>query len=105
MSRLEASIEKAVGQRLEKWLHLRGWAALYLKLNVLGMRGFPDRLILFRNGQALFVEFKRAGEEPRKLQLYVHKVLEAMGFQVHCYDNVDEAFWGITEHITEYYDV
>jgi hypothetical protein len=100
---LESSIEGAVGRKLDRWVNIQGYTLLYLKLNILGIRGFPDRLILFPHAKVLFVEFKRQGEKPRKLQEHVHKILGAMGFEVKVYDNVDQAVSEITSYIAEHY--
>lgn len=60
---------------------------LTLKLNVKGRAGWPDRLYLFR-GHIWFVEFKRAGENPRKLQTYIHNQLRQQGAVVKLIDNL-----------------
>jgi predicted RNA-binding Zn-ribbon protein involved in translation (DUF1610 family) len=45
-------------------------------------RADPDRLVLLDGGEALFVELKRPGEEPRPEQLREHKRLRDKGFSV-----------------------
>lgn len=62
---------------------------LTLKLNVSGRRGWPDRIYLF-NGRVMFIEFKRQGEQPRKLQEYVHGQLRQHGFGVFVVDNLQQ---------------
>lgn len=52
------------------------------------MIGLPDRLCIFHGGIAQFVELKTTGEEPRKVQLYIHKKLRQMGFKVFVIDSV-----------------
>jgi hypothetical protein len=44
--------------------------------------GLPDRLLLRPDGTTAFVEFKRPGERPTKIQAYWHKRLRGMGFEV-----------------------
>jgi hypothetical protein len=44
--------------------------------------GFPDRLLLRPGGTVAFVEFKRHGEQPTKIQAYWHGRLRAKRFQV-----------------------
>ena len=80
-SHLESYIETAVTEySITKGMN-------NLKLNVSGRIGWPDRIFLFRS-IAFFIEFKRAGEPPRKAQLYVHGILEAQGFKVYVVDNI-----------------
>ena len=62
-----------------------------IKLNVMSVRGFPDRLILCPMGRVYFIEFKRVGEEPKKLQLYIHKLLHSLGFIIYVTDTYEEA--------------
>lgn len=52
-----------------------------------GCNGVPDRILLYPYGIAAFVETKRPGEKPDKLQLERHKQLRAMGFDVFVVDN------------------
>ena len=51
--------------------------------------GVPDR-VLVGNGKVFFVELKRPGEEPRKLQQQVIKKLQKAGATVYVADNNDE---------------
>lgn len=85
--RVENDIESAVGANLKKWLRQTGIWGEYLKLSVLGFRGWPDRLIVWEGGNVLFIEFKQPGEEPRALQVYVHEKLRKMGFTVEVHDD------------------
>jgi len=53
--------------------------------------GIPDRLVLYKSC-AVFVELKKPGEKPRKLQLAYMQQLERLGFEccvVDSYDGVD----------------
>ena len=43
--------------------------------------GLPDRLLLRPGGSAAFIEFKRPGEEPTKIQAYWLGRLRRMGFE------------------------
>lgn len=85
MSKLEVKIEeKVVEYAVVKY------SCMVLKLNVWGRRGWPDRLFLLPGPKMIFIEFKRASEEPRKLQEYVHGRLRALGFRVEVVDNVSD---------------
>jgi hypothetical protein len=43
--------------------------------------GLPDRLLLRPGGTAAFIEFKRLGEGPTKIQAYWLARLRRMGFE------------------------
>lgn len=61
-------------------LALRGQC---IKLNPLGLRGIPDRLVLLPGGVVLFVELKRPkGYKYEPLQLRWHDKLRKLGFTV-----------------------
>lgn len=85
---LEASIERTSVKRM------RDAQAECLKLNVQGRRGWTDYLVIPPNGRLFVIEFKRLGEEPRKLQLYLHKRLLDRNLPVYVCDNVAAA-WGV----------
>jgi hypothetical protein len=53
-----------------------------IKMNIVGQRGLPDRMILGPNRLIFFVEFKRPGGKPRKLQERIINVLKEFGFNV-----------------------
>jgi len=84
MSRLEKSIEVRCCKLA------RDHGAIAVKLNVESRRGWPDRMILGPKGRMFFVEFKRPGEKPRKLQEFIHKGLYAMGYDVYIVDNENQ---------------
>lgn len=74
---LESAIEKKVVD----------WAVTHLgaktrKMNGLGFRGWPDRLVLLPMCQELWIEFKRIGEEASPSQRNLHGVLRAQGREV-----------------------
>lgn len=96
---LEKDIEAAVASRLNQWARAKGIKLSYLKLTIPGNRGYPDRLILAEGGRALFVEFKRPGEVPRKLQVYTHDWLRQLGFEVQTHDTIDGAMEAITAYL------
>ena len=59
---------------------------LVLKLNVIGRRGWPDRLFIYR-GKVFFIEFKRTGEKPGRLQEIIHERIRAHGVEVYVVDS------------------
>ena len=50
-------------------------------------KGVPDRIFLYK-GSVMFIEFKRAGKKPTKLQEYTHCVIRNQGIDVHVIDDV-----------------
>lgn len=52
-----------------------------------GNRGVPDRIILMPGAKVYWVEVKTTGEVPEPLQLWWHRVLRALGFEVWVIDN------------------
>lgn len=87
MSDLERSAENRFGERLARWAYEKGYEVTYLKLNVAGYRGWPDRLLLWPFQRALFIEWKAVGKEARPLQEHVHNLIRAMGFEVRVYQD------------------
>ena len=79
---LEASVELAAVQ----WAKDNG--VLTRKLQWIGRRGAPDRL--FAPGRAVFIEFKRAGEEPNPLQRKEIARMRDCGLEVHVVWTMDE---------------
>lgn len=49
--------------------------------------GVPDRLLLFPGGFLIFVELKREGEKPRKLQMVMIRKIRELGFDVRVVDS------------------
>lgn len=92
MDKLETDIEQAIVD----WATARGWETI--KLNLQGNRGWPDRLFISTVGTHVWLEVKRPGEEPRKLQKYRIKQLRKRAVAAHWTDNLEEAqeiltFW------------
>lgn len=54
---------------------------LCYKFTAPSTRGVPDR-ILIGNGKTIFLELKRPGEKPRKLQFAIHKRMREHGATV-----------------------
>lgn len=79
--KLESQIEVSTGAKLLKWALARSLRLLYLKFTSPGRTGVPDRMVLV-DGKVIFIEFKRPGEVPTKLQAYMHEQLREMGFVV-----------------------
>lgn len=86
--------EHEIEQRLVKRCKERG--LMCLKFVSPGLRGVPDRLVLWPGGTAEFVEVKAPGEKPTPQQLRRHDELRKLGFMVSVIDDVAgvEAFVG-----------
>ena len=80
---LENKIEKYFRDEIEK---INGKA---LKFYSPGNNGVPDRIVLL-NGKCYFVELKKPGEVPNKLQKAVHRRFKKLGFEVYIIDNVEK---------------
>lgn len=89
---LEKTLEKKLVKAVE---NINGWA---IKLPAVYVSGIPDRLVLLPKGVLFFVEMKRKGERPRKLQTIVHNRLERLGFKVYVIDTEQQ----INEVLNEY---
>ena len=106
MSRaIEAKIRRALARKGKGEAALEARCVKYLKrcglvsrkMNGLGFRDWPDRLILPRRGQwvgsvpGLWVELKKPGEAPTASQAEMHQELVARGQRVAVINNY-EAF-------------
>ena len=63
-----------------------GW--LHYKFKSMSNKAIPDRIFI-KGGVVLFIEFKRTGKRPSKLQLKVHKELREEGMNVSVVDDVN----------------
>lgn len=79
--------EKVFERTLSKYVDDIGGMAVKLLSQFL--RGLPDRMFLLKGGIVIFVEFKSTGKKPTKIQEYVHKRIQALGFPVLVVDSVE----------------
>jgi hypothetical protein len=77
-------LEKVGEQKVVNFATSNG--CLVLKLNVLGQRGWPDRMFIYK-GKVFFIEFKQVGLEPNKLQSEIHARIRQHQIDVHVIDN------------------
>lgn len=80
--RSEAKIEEDV----IKWAKKNSW--LVLKLNNPWSKGWPDRLFISPLGHHIYIEFKKPGKKPRKLQEKRLSSLADNNCVVYWFDNV-----------------
>ena len=88
---LESKIESAYVNKLRRWAVEVGVKMYIWKLSAPGIRGVPDRIILWEGGNVLFVEFKVPGKVETKLQALVHEILRQLGFTVEVHDDSELA--------------
>lgn len=64
-----------------------GLGYLHWKMNALGSKGKPDQLFQAPHGLYLWIEFKRAGEQPAPLQRYwARQIVQRRGLVYGCDD-------------------
>lgn len=80
----EKALEHKLCAEIKK---IGGWAIKLLSSQITGL---PDRLCLLPNGRFQFVELKTTGKKPTKIQLVIHKRLEALGFPVLIIDSSEK---------------
>jgi len=84
---MSSRLEKETEKNVVDWWTKRG--GLQIKLNILGRRGWPDRIFFPVGGKPVLIEFKRVNENARALQAYVHGELRARGYEVFVCDNAN----------------
>ena len=72
--------EKLLERKLNHLVQQRGgWSIKLLSLHITGL---PDRVCLLPGGRIFFAEIKTTNKNPTKIQLLVHRKIEALGFRV-----------------------
>jgi hypothetical protein len=88
----EKILEKKLSMEIEK---LGGWSLKILSTHVTGL---PDRMCLLPGGRVFFAEVKTTKEKPKKIQIWVHNKIRALGFRVEIIDQSEK----IKELIRDY---
>jgi hypothetical protein len=83
-------LEHAVEAQFVEWVEAVGFRTIKLELR--HDRGWPDRIVILPGGVTVWVEFKRLGEVPTKLQQHRHNFLRAHGHVVICTDDARTAY-------------
>lgn len=78
--------EKVVERKLVEAVKANG--GMCIKLLCDQLTGLPDRMCLFPNHKIVFVELKTTGRKPKRIQLFMHDKLRALGFRVEVIDTV-----------------
>lgn len=79
--------EKAIEKYLVRKVAEAGGIALKFTSSIAD--GYPDRLVLLPGGRTIWVEVKRTGEKPRRLQTVRMEELNALGQHVHWVDGIN----------------
>lgn len=88
----EKKLERDLVNRIKKI------GGMCIKLTSQHMSGLPDRLCLFPNGTAVFVEMKTTGQKPRKIQQLVHSRIRSLSFKVVIIDSSEKIKKLILDH-------
>lgn len=59
-----------------------------IKLLCDNLLGLPDRMVLMPHSKIAFVELKTTGRKPRRIQVFMHNKLRALGFRVEVIDTI-----------------
>ncbi|HZK56684.1 MAG TPA: VRR-NUC domain-containing protein [Clostridia bacterium] len=78
-------LEKDIEKKLKEEIKRIGGRAF--KFTSPGINGVPDRMVLYK-GKCYFVELKKPGETPNKLQKAVHRKFKRLGFEVYIIDSL-----------------
>ena len=79
--------EKVVERKLVEAVKANG--GMCIKLLCDQLTGLPDRMCLFPNHKIVFVELKTTGRKPKRIQLFMHDKLRALGFRVDVIDSIE----------------
>lgn len=88
MKKEAADSEKIIEHKLVESVKVKG--GMCIKLLCDQLIGLPDRLCLFPGHKIVFVELKTTGKKPRRIQVFMHNKLRALGFRVEVIDTVAE---------------
>lgn len=78
--------EKLVERKLVELVKINN--GMCIKLLCDQLTGLPDRMCLFPNHKIVFVELKTTGQKPKRIQLFIHDKLRALGFRVEVIDSI-----------------
>lgn len=79
--------EKVIERKLVEAVKANG--GMCIKLLCDNLLGLPDRMVLMPHGKIAFVELKTTGQKPRRIQVFIHEKLKALGFRVEVIDTTE----------------
>ena len=89
--------EKVAERKFARKVEANGGDAIKLSMQgPYGRRGRNDRLVLMPGRVIALFEFKKEGEDPTKLQLFMHRKYRKMGIPVYVVYTCEEA-WDFLE--------
>lgn len=80
--------ESRIEQSFARWCSQRNIPCL--KVQAIGVRGFPDRLVLLQ-GMVVFIEFKTPTGVLSEHQIRCHARLKSLGLEIHVCRSKQEA--------------
>lgn len=88
MNKKTVDSEKVVEHKLVELVKMSG--GMCIKLLCDQLIGLPDRMCLFPGHKIVFVELKTTGQKPKRIQMYMHNKLRALGFRVEVIDTIKD---------------
>ena len=86
MKKETVNSEKVVERKLVELVKING--GMCIKLLCDQLIGLPDRMVLMPHSKIAFVELKTTGRKPRRIQVFMHNKLRALGFRVEVIDTI-----------------
>lgn len=87
MKNVTVESEKVIERKLVEAVKANG--GMCIKLLCDNLLGLPDRMVLMPHSKIAFVELKTTGQKPRRIQVFMHKKLRALGFRVEVIDTAE----------------
>ena len=87
MKNVTVESEKVIERKLVEAVKANG--GMCIKLLCDNSLGLPDRMVLMPHSKIAFVELKTTGQKPRRVQVFMHKKLRALGFRVEVIDTTE----------------
>lgn len=87
MKNVTVESEKVIERKLVEAVKANG--GMCIKLLCDNLLGLPDRMVLMPHSKIAFVELKTTGQKPRRVQVFMHKKLRALGFRVEVIDTTE----------------
>lgn len=80
--------EKVIERKLVEAVKANG--GMCIKLLCDNLLGLPDRMVLMPYNKIAFAELKTTGQKPRRIQVFMHNKLRALGFKVEVIDTTED---------------
>ena len=97
MSKLEKELEKTI----KKWCVKKN--IMFIKFTPMGDKGWPDRIAILPNGKHVWIELKREGRKPSKLQHHRIQKLIDHNVMATWFDSAEEAISFLSEELDAIY--